>query len=75
MPMYEYVCPACHTRFEELRLAKEADDPSPCPHCETWAQRQLSRFSMKRASSETTERRSSTPAHMSGCACCTPARW
>ncbi|HEX4205224.1 MAG TPA: zinc ribbon domain-containing protein [Ktedonobacteraceae bacterium] len=76
MPIYEYVCPACHTRFEEVRLMKEADDPSPCPRCDIQAQRQISRFAMKRAApSASNEQRTRPLAHSSGCPCCTPGRW
>jgi putative FmdB family regulatory protein len=33
MPIYEYVCLDCETRFDSLRSMKEADSPIPCPKC------------------------------------------
>jgi putative FmdB family regulatory protein len=34
MPLYEYVCPECHARFEQLRPVSRMDDPAsgPCGH-------------------------------------------
>ncbi len=41
MPLYEYECPSCGTRFE--RIQKFSDPPEvPCPNCGAPAQRQLS---------------------------------
>ena len=33
MPLYEYVCSACNTKFEELRKSSEMDDEIKCPKC------------------------------------------
>lgn len=33
MPLYEYVCRACNTRFDALRAMKDADAPIACPNC------------------------------------------
>jgi len=33
MPIYEYVCLDCGTRFDTLRSMKEADDPIACDQC------------------------------------------
>ncbi|MEA3460011.1 MAG: zinc ribbon domain-containing protein [Chloroflexota bacterium] len=33
MPIYEYYCADCKTKFEVLRRMSEADDPIACPHC------------------------------------------
>ncbi|MFO7742315.1 MAG: zinc ribbon domain-containing protein [Anaerolineae bacterium] len=33
MPLYEYECPDCGTRFDALRAMSEADDPIACPQC------------------------------------------
>jgi putative FmdB family regulatory protein len=30
MPLYEYVCDQCDTRFEELRPSSRMDDPASC---------------------------------------------
>lgn len=33
MPIYEYYCSDCKTRFETLRSMREADAPIACAHC------------------------------------------
>jgi putative FmdB family regulatory protein len=33
MPIYEYVCVECNTRFDARRAFSQADDPLPCPEC------------------------------------------
>lgn len=33
MPIYEYICKECETKFEALRRMSEADDPIACKHC------------------------------------------
>lgn len=35
MPIYEYYCADCGTRFDALRLMKEADQPIPCNGCKS----------------------------------------
>ncbi len=45
MPLYEYQCPECETRFDALRGMSQADDPIACPQCgETHARRMISLF-------------------------------
>jgi putative FmdB family regulatory protein len=45
MPMYEYRCPDCDTRFEKLRRMSEAEEACDCPACSSKkATRQLSGF-------------------------------
>ena len=45
MPMYEYRCPDCDSRFEKLRRMSEAEQPADCPKCASkMAARQLSGF-------------------------------
>jgi len=34
MPIYEYVCLDCRTRFDALRPIKDADVPIPCQSCQ-----------------------------------------
>ncbi len=34
MPLYEYVCLDCKTRFDVLRSMKDADAPIPCTACQ-----------------------------------------
>ncbi|NLT35529.1 MAG: zinc ribbon domain-containing protein [Gaiellales bacterium] len=33
MPIYEYQCPGCSLRFEELVSLSAAGRPQRCPHC------------------------------------------
>jgi putative FmdB family regulatory protein len=33
MPLYEYICLDCKTRFDALRSMKDADTPLPCTSC------------------------------------------
>ena len=34
MPLYEYVCLDCRTRFDALRSFKDADAPIACQNCQ-----------------------------------------
>ncbi|MBO0777734.1 MAG: zinc ribbon domain-containing protein [Ktedonobacteraceae bacterium] len=74
MPVYEFVCPACRTHFDELRPAREADDRAWCPTCATEAVRQLSRFAFKKATrGSASDATTSVTPHARGCACCLPS--
>jgi putative FmdB family regulatory protein len=44
MPLYEYVCDKCNTRFEALRPASRMDEPAPCPGGHPVSHRVLSNF-------------------------------
>jgi putative FmdB family regulatory protein len=44
MPLYEYHCPQCETRFELLRPMSRSDDPATCPNGHKRAQRVPSVF-------------------------------
>ncbi|NMC53690.1 MAG: zinc ribbon domain-containing protein [Chloroflexi bacterium] len=33
MPIYEYQCNSCHTKFESLRSFAQADQPISCAGC------------------------------------------
>lgn len=44
MPIYEYFCPACNTRFEELRPSSRMDDAASCPEGHLHGRRVLSTF-------------------------------
>ena len=35
MPLYEYYCSNCHTRFDALRPMSKADASIKCEHCES----------------------------------------
>lgn len=45
MPLYEYFCDDCETKFETLRPMSKADDPIQCKNCESMhTSRALSMF-------------------------------
>jgi putative FmdB family regulatory protein len=35
MPLYEYCCADCHTKFEVLRRMNQADEPIACQQCDS----------------------------------------
>ena len=45
MPLYEYYCEKCDSKFELLRPMSKMDDAASCPECAAEAKRMLSRFS------------------------------
>jgi putative FmdB family regulatory protein len=54
MPLYEYVCLDCHTRFERLRASGERDAAVTCPQCAgTRAKRTIAAFATLRATGST----------------------
>ena len=44
MPIYEYACADCGSKFELLRPFSKADEKASCPQCHNSAERQLSTF-------------------------------
>lgn len=44
MPVYEYYCRTCATKFEKLRSMRAADEAAACPSGHDGAQRTLSMF-------------------------------
>ena len=44
MPVYEYFCPDCESKFELLRPMSCADQDATCSWCKTAARRVLSTF-------------------------------
>jgi len=44
MPIYEYYCPRCAAKFEELRPMSRADEPATCTKGHPGAARTLSVF-------------------------------
>ena len=44
MPLYEYYCPSCTTRFEELRPVATATATATCPQGHAGAKKLLSVF-------------------------------
>jgi putative FmdB family regulatory protein len=41
MPLYEYECLRCKTRFDALRAMADADEPARCPSCGSSETRRL----------------------------------
>jgi len=35
MPIYEYICAVCHTKFEAIRPISEANSPIECCNCKS----------------------------------------
>ena len=46
MPLYEYLCRTCDTRFEARREMSAAGDPMPCPAGHDDTRRLLSAFAV-----------------------------
>ncbi len=45
MPIYEYHCSSCNSKFELLRGLSKANEGAECPRCHSPAERILSIFS------------------------------
>ena len=70
MPVYEYFCRTCNTRYDKLRPLRDADAPAACPSCqEENSVRTLSLFVT--VSSTATVRTAVRDSYVSGggCAC------
>ncbi len=65
MPIYEYVCSDCGSKFELLRSLSQANEGAPCPRCHNSAERILSIF----ASFSKEEGGLSTPIPGTGSSC------
>jgi len=44
MPIYEYVCSDCDSKFEKLRPVSQCNEGAACPECQQEAGRILSTF-------------------------------
>ena len=52
MPIYEYKCEQCGSRYEQMRRMTDADRDLECPECKSTAiKRQLSAFATSTSSS------------------------
>lgn len=72
MPMYEYGCQACNTRFDLLRRMNQDDAGITCPRCESGrVQRRLSTFAAHSKDAAGVSAAASAPAPVaSGGGCC-----
>lgn len=64
MPLYEYFCPTCETKFERLRPMSASDEPSICPEGHEGAERLVSLFS-----AVGTDESGNSVTFAGGCAC------
>jgi putative FmdB family regulatory protein len=76
MPVYEYVCHTCQTRYDKLRPIREADAPATCPTCnEQNSERALSTFAVHTSSGGSAEARTvSTGSRSCGGGSCSGCR-
>ena len=44
MPIYEYICPECDSKFEKMRPLSQSDKTAECPRCHKPAKRKMSSF-------------------------------
>jgi putative FmdB family regulatory protein len=51
MPIYEYICPKCHIRFEKLLPLSRSGEDTGCPKCKSRSGRAISKF-VSRAGSD-----------------------
>ena len=69
MPLYEYCCDDCQSKFEVLRSYSQADEPVPCLECSgSHTRRAISLFSAVSRGGDGGE--SSRSLTGSGCASC-----
>lgn len=66
MPIYEYVCHDCDSKFEKLRPVSQSSESACCPRCDIDAERVLSIF----ASFTTNDSGMSMPLGGSSCGSC-----
>jgi len=45
MPIYEYVCSDCKSKFEQMRPLSQSSQSADCPKCHKPASRKMSLFS------------------------------
>ncbi len=50
MPIYEYICSECDSKFEQLRPLSQAKQIADCPKCHKPARRKMSTFACFSAS-------------------------
>lgn len=77
MPLYEYRCDECATRFEQRRSMADADKAAVCPVCASLLTQRLFSVIAVLGSSRPLENalpKATQNPHRAGCACCIPLR-
>ncbi len=70
MPIYEYICKDCGTKFELIRPAREMDAPAECPGCaKSDSHRQFSTFAAPPKATACGSSCGARPSACEGCAC------
>ena len=46
MPIYEYVCSECNSKFEQMRPLSQSGQMADCPKCHKPARRKMSTFAV-----------------------------
>lgn len=71
MPMYEYGCLACNSRFDRLRRMDQTDADVVCPRCHSeQVQRRLSTFAAHSRDAAGVSAAATAPVASSGGGCC-----
>lgn len=71
MPMYEYGCQACDTRFDRLRRMDQDDADVACPRCRSaHVQRRLSTFASHSRDAAGVSSAATAPVASAGGGCC-----
>ncbi len=71
MPIYEYVCESCNSKFEKLVRSMSSTETVECPKCGgEKTSRQFSSFSVGAGE---TQSANNGGGHGAGCACCAGA--
>lgn len=70
MPIYEYVCQSCNTKFEKLVRSMSDSAPIACPKCQsTQTQRALSVFAVQGEPATAGAASHGGHVHSGGCCC------
>ncbi|MCB0209240.1 MAG: zinc ribbon domain-containing protein [Anaerolineae bacterium] len=68
MPLYEYYCPDCHTKFDALRPMSKADETIACKSCDSERPtRTLSMFATISSNADSTNRQPVARSFGGGC--------
>jgi len=77
MPLYEYRCEECVTRFEQRRSMADADKVAVCPVCASLLTTRVISAAVWTTGRQTEQRSVPTASgktHRAGCGCCVPVR-